>query len=165
MAWPSATIVSAKARPSSSDTEAKLICGNTNCGQGVAIWPIVRTVMPMPAAKAVATAKPINIKGQPGRTKRTASATSTVVAPTTNADLSSWPMWMATCINTANALRSLAGNMPRKSGSAYTAINTAAPEVKPKRAAGEMKLARLPRRSAPIKNCITPTISVTAKAN
>ena len=62
---------------------------------------------------------------------------------------------MATCIKTPNALRSLAGNKPKKSGSAYTAIKTAAPEVKPKSAAA----------SAPIKNCITPTISVTASGD
>ena len=54
--------------------------------------------------------------------------------------------------------------MPSNSGSAFTAISTAAPELKPNRAAGEMKLASVPKRRAPIDHCITPTMTVTAKA-
>ena len=165
MAWPSATIVSANAKPSSSDTDAQLICGSTNSGQGVVICPIVRTAKPAATAIKVAAVKPISIKGKPGRKNRTPRATSTVVSPIKRAALSSCPSWFATCVNTANALRSLAGSKPKKSGKAYTAINTAAPDVKPNSAAGEIKLAKLPRRSTPIKNCITPTISVTANAN
>ena len=55
--------------------------------------------------------------------------------------------------------------MPRKSGKACTAISNAAPEVKPNSTDGEMKLASMPSRSAPISHCSTPTITVTASAN
>ena len=67
--WPSATIVNAKARPSSSDTEAQLTAlrlGGTNCGHGAAMGPIVRIGKLAPAANAVAATKPISIKGQLG---------------------------------------------------------------------------------------------------
>ena len=37
--------------------------------------------------------------------------------------------------------------------------------MKPRSAAGEMKLAIVPRRSAPIRNCIVPTSTVTASAS
>ena len=44
----------------------------------------------------------------------------------------------------------LGSTMPSRSRSACTAISSAAPPVKPRSAAGEMKLASVPRRSAPI---------------
>ena len=37
--------------------------------------------------------------------------------------------------------------------------------MKPRSAAGEMKLAIVPRRSTPISSCIAPTITVTASAS
>ena len=53
------------------------------------------------------------------------------------------------------------GGRPSRSGSACTAISAAAPPMKPRSAAGEMKLASAPRRSAPISHCIGRPARVT----
>ena len=69
--WPSATIVSAKARPTSSDACAQLMRGNSKRGHGVAMAPTVRSAdegVVLPAVQrpqahdsAVATASPISM--------------------------------------------------------------------------------------------------------
>ena len=63
-------------------------------------------------------------------------------------------------------IRCSAGSvMPSSLGRLCRTISAAAPLVKPRRAAGEMKLASPPSRSAPISHCIAPTSSVTPSAS
>ena len=71
IAWPSATMVSANARPTRSDACAQLMCGSSKRGHGVAICPITRSddagVVPPPRkrvhthASTVATTSPISM--------------------------------------------------------------------------------------------------------
>ena len=71
IAWPSATMVSAKASPSKSEACAQLMSGSSKRGQGVSMWPTVRSATagaalpavqrPHSQASAVATASPISM--------------------------------------------------------------------------------------------------------
>ena len=103
--------------------------------------------------------------GSFGTSLRSASVATIVNRPTTSAGIELSPRRVASNDSSA-ALRWSAGTArPSRSGSECSTMSAAAPLMKPRNADGEMKLARLPRRSAPISHCIAPTISVTASAS
>ena len=171
--WPSATIVSATARLTSSGNACRSTTGTSKRGQIAGIDPIT-AIVPQPApspprfssaASAVAPTRPISIAGQRGSRRRTASTAAIVKPATASAAGIACPTVCARCATSAAEPCVAGAATPSRSVSACSAISAAAPLVKPCSADGEMKLASAPRRSAPISHCITPTSTVTASAS
>ena len=112
----------------------------------------------------MAPASPASMYGQCGRQRLSATATTSVTAAAASATGWTAPSWLATWRSKAAEPGCVGAVSPSRSGSACTAISTAAPDVNPNSAAGEMKLASEPRRNAPISHCMTPTMTVTTSA-
>jgi hypothetical protein len=118
----------------------------------------------MAVASAVAATSATSICGTLGQVRRRTRAVAIVKAATAAVGIDSSARW-ANSVCSRAAIRCSPLAMPSRFGRLCRAIRAAAPLVKPRNAAGEMKFASPPSRSAPISHCISPTTSVTPRAS